>query len=93
MYQQITFSTFCDAFHRAGRNNQFSYEAKQALFDYIEELEQDTGEQQELDVIALCCEYAEIDEDDSEYSQYVGDDADLEDDVIAVLADSVLVRQ
>ena len=63
MYQKITFSDFCDAFRRHGREKQFSREAKEALFDYLEEIEEDTGEPIELDVVALCCDYQEDDVD------------------------------
>lgn len=50
---------FIEAFKDAGRENQFSREGLIALFDYLEELEQETGEETELDVIALCCRFAE----------------------------------
>ena len=39
-----------DNFTRAGLN---------ALFDYLEEYEADTGDEMELDVIALCCDFQE----------------------------------
>lgn len=55
MKKTITFSAFCDAFHSAGREDQFSYDAKRALFDFMEEAFPDY----DLDVIGLCCEYAE----------------------------------
>ena len=42
-----------------GRGKQFTYEGLNALFDYLEEYEDGTGETIELDVIALCCEYTE----------------------------------
>ena len=51
-----TVSQFRDAFHRAGRAEQFSYEALGLLFDYFEELDPDY----ELDVVAICCDYAEL---------------------------------
>lgn len=51
---------FIDAFRRMGRNDQFSPAALRALFDHIEDIEQDTGEENELDVIALCCEWQEF---------------------------------
>lgn len=57
--QAINFSQFCDAFQRAGRENNFSYEGKRILFDYLEELSDDAGKPYELDVIALCCGYSE----------------------------------
>lgn len=50
---------FVDQFARMNRDENFSYEGKIALFDYIEEYEESTGEEIELDVIALCCEYTE----------------------------------
>jgi hypothetical protein len=59
MIQTITLSDFRDAFRRMERTNQFSYEGLELIFDYIESYEQDTGEQIELDVIALCCEWSE----------------------------------
>jgi hypothetical protein len=51
---------FIDAFRRMGRADQFSPAALRALFDHIEEMEQDTGEEYELDVIGLCCEWQEF---------------------------------
>ena len=59
MKTNITFSAFCDAFRDMGRNDQFSYAAKRALFDFLEEVAPDM----ELDVIALCCDYCESDID------------------------------
>ena len=50
---------FKRAFADAGRKDQFSYDGLTALFEYLEQLEQDTGEELELDVIALCCDYSE----------------------------------
>ena len=59
MKQTITLHTFRNAFYKMGRKEQFSYDGLKILFDYIEELEQDIGEEMELDVVALCCDYAE----------------------------------
>jgi hypothetical protein len=60
MKNTINLSDLRDAFHRANRGSQFSYEGLEVLFDGLEELEQDTGEEMELDVIALCCDFAEM---------------------------------
>jgi len=79
MYQRITFPDFYDAFWHAGRAEQFSYEAKRALFEYLNEREDDTGEKIELDVIALCCEYAESTVDEL-IDEYDLDTSDCEDD-------------
>lgn len=50
---------FRDAFRRYGRNDQFSYEALTALFEHLEEYEESTGEELELDVVSLCCDFSE----------------------------------
>lgn len=74
MKQTINFSQFCDSFSDSYKNN-FSYEGKQALFDYLEELEESTGEEIELDPIALCCDFTEYDdliEAASEYFEFEG---------------------
>jgi hypothetical protein len=47
------------AFADADRKENFSYEGLAVLFDYLEELEDSTGQELELDVIALCCDYTE----------------------------------
>ena len=51
--------TFRDTFKRMNRENQFSYKGLGILFDYFEEYENSTGEEIELDVIAICCEFNE----------------------------------
>ena len=52
-------SQFRDAFRQADRQENFSYEGLGLLFDYLEEYEGATGEELELDVISICCEYNE----------------------------------
>ncbi len=59
MKKTINLNDFRDAFHKAGRGNQFTYDGLTALFEYIEEYEEGTGDEIELDVIALCCEFTE----------------------------------
>ena len=58
MKQSINFSQFCDSFSDTYKDN-FSHEGKRALFDYLEDYEQGSEEEMELDPVALCCEYAE----------------------------------
>ena len=53
MYQTINNVMFHAAFYAADRANQFSYEALDTLFEYYEQLEQEIGEQIELDVIGI----------------------------------------
>jgi hypothetical protein len=61
MKTTVSFNDFQDTFRRFDRQNQFSRFGLRALFDHIEELEESTGEEYELDVIALCCDFAEFD--------------------------------
>ena len=55
----ISRTDFHDAFRQAGREYQFSYEALNALYDYLVEMYESQGTTYELDVIALCCEFSE----------------------------------
>jgi len=50
--------SFTEAF-RETRPDNFSYEGRKALYEYLEDLSEDIGEPIELDVIAICCEYSE----------------------------------
>lgn len=87
MYQTInTVSTFRDEFRACGRADQFSHEALGLLFDYFEAFEMDTGEEIELDVISLCCDFSE-DSPENIRDQY-GIDGDDEAEVIATLEDN-----
>lgn len=61
MKQTVYLSDFRTSFARMDRKDQFSYEALELIFDYIQEYEQSTGEEYELDVIGLCCEWSELD--------------------------------
>ena len=58
MKQTINLSQFRDAF-MAVRPDNFSYEGLEVLFDSFESLDDDTGNDSELDVIAICCEFSE----------------------------------
>jgi hypothetical protein len=41
------------------RPDNFSHDGLKVLFEYLEEYEMDTGDELELDVIGLCCDFAE----------------------------------
>ena len=62
--QTVTESDFRDAFASIRPDN-FTYEGLGALYEYLEELSEDTGEDIELDVIAICCDYTEYSEDEA----------------------------
>lgn len=55
----ITQGDFIKAFHDYDRQDQFSPEALEMLFEHFENYEYDTGEEIELDIVGICCEYAE----------------------------------
>tara|TARA_R100001530_G_scaffold2717_1_gene4412 strand:- start:43959 stop:44297 length:339 start_codon:yes stop_codon:yes gene_type:complete len=84
MKEEISKFQFIDRFQDMGRENQFSYEGKGALYDYLESYEEETNSVIELDIISLCCEYSEY-ENIKEYlkehnSDIERDDYDDEDD-------------
>ena len=56
MKKTIYLGDFRDAFIRAGRKQNFTYEGLEVLFDYLEEI----YPEYELDVIEICCEYTEM---------------------------------
>ena len=58
MKQTVDFYMFAEAFNNMRPNN-FSSQGLQALFDYLDELEDSLADEFELDVIAFCGEYSE----------------------------------
>lgn len=70
LYQELTSNRFHDAFADMGRKNAFTYDGLEALYEYLLEVANDTGEPIEIDVIGLCCEfteYASIEEYNKDY--------------------------
>ena len=61
MKSTVNIYDFRRGFEDSDRKDQFSYEGQEALFDYLEQFEDDTGQEVEFDVIGLCCEYTEYD--------------------------------
>lgn len=60
MKTTVNENDFRNAFKQANRENQFTSYALCKLFNYLEDYEEQTGEEIEIDVIALCCEYSEF---------------------------------
>tara|TARA_R100001530_G_C4275537_1_gene144171 strand:+ start:133 stop:450 length:318 start_codon:yes stop_codon:yes gene_type:complete len=76
MFTQVTETIFRDMF-QAIRPDNFTRAGLVALFDHLENLEDDTGEQVEFDVIGLCCdftEYANWAEFNIEYGSLIDDE-------------------
>ena len=60
MITHVTQSEFIDTFKQSElRKNNFSYDGLIALFEYLEDLEEDTGEQINFDMGSICCDYSE----------------------------------
>jgi hypothetical protein len=55
MKKTLNLHDFRSEFAAADRGNQFSFEALKLIFEYLEEI----YDQYELDVVAICCEFAE----------------------------------
>lgn len=90
MKQTVTKSMFNDAVQRMRPDN-FSYEGRQALFEYLTNLEADTGEEIELDVIALCCDFSEISVADIESETSCESLEDLRDKTTVINVDAETV--
>ena len=62
MKEYVNEHTFRDRFMRSDTyKNNFSYEGLHALFEYIEQVEDDIGEEFEFDMVGICCDYSEYD--------------------------------
>tara|TARA_R110002012_G_C11327632_1_gene576620 strand:- start:46 stop:459 length:414 start_codon:yes stop_codon:yes gene_type:complete len=57
--EKVNLSEFRRAFADYNRADNFSYDGLTALFDWLEQLADDTDTPYVLDVIALCCEFTE----------------------------------
>jgi len=91
MKQTVSEATFIDEFRAYNREDNFSPAALRALFEYLEDYEDATGEDVELDVIALCCDFAEYDAEElvQDYGHLLerDEDQDDEDYVAALVSD------
>jgi hypothetical protein len=70
----ISESEFIHRFDEYNRSNNFTYEGRQALYNYLTDLEEDTGQEMELDIIALCCEFDEYENVKEFLNSYYGKD-------------------
>ena len=80
MKKTITLYDFRNEF-QAIKPGQFSYEGLAALFEYFEDLESQTGEEIELDVITICCEYTEYEDLESFWQDYDKDEFETMEDI------------
>lgn len=83
MKQNVTEHDFVRAFDDYNRSDNFSRMARFALYDYIIQLEEDIGEEIELDVISICCafsEYSSLEEFNEDYGRDFKDLEEVHDD-------------
>ena len=59
MKQTVNSFFFKEAFRTMDRVSNFPGDGLNVLFDYLEQYEEETGREVELDVVALCCDYSQ----------------------------------
>lgn len=64
-----SFGQFFDAIHKE-RKNHFTEQGWYNLYNYLDELRDDVGENVEFDAVAFCCEYAECESIDEFLRDY-----------------------
>ena len=57
MYIEINKYEFSDLFDKYNRSNNFTREARELLYDFFEDMGNDTSEP--VDIIAICCDFNE----------------------------------
>ena len=58
---EVSASDFIREFHEYDRDDNFTNSALKSLYEYMVNLSDDCGEDINLDVVALCCEFSEYD--------------------------------
>ena len=93
MKTTVSLYDFREAFRQYDRANSFSYDGYRVLFEFLEEYEDSTGSEVELDVIALCCEYSEEKPEDvaKNYGIELEDDGNQLNNVLDWLHDQTIV--
>src|SRR3990167_6850102 len=77
--KNVNFSMFCNWFNSSGNyKDNYSYEGKKALFEYLEQYSVDLGKDIDFDPIALCCEYTEYPTAWDAMEQYQQEDMPIE---------------
>ena len=72
MIETVTQTEFVDRFVKIGREDNFSYWGRIALFEFFEEYEEEHGHVLRFDPIAICCEFTEyesLEELNKEYNK------------------------
>ena len=82
IYEEISKSKFLQMFKKSDRKDQFTRPALSKLYDYLIELTEGIDEDLEMDIIALCCEWTEYDDDElvNTYGEFANVDDDTDDE-------------
>ncbi len=98
LVQTLSFPSFRDMFIAANREDTFTDEGLEVLYDYLDNLSDETGKDIEIDVVGLCSEYDEntieqiISENDIDVSDIDPDDEDeIKDCVREYLEDNTTI--
>ena len=89
MKTTISKNEFVQMFNDYNRADSFTVAGREALYDWLEMLEDDTGTEQEVDIIALCCEFSEYENLEELQQNYTNIEnmQDLEDNTIVIMID------
>ena len=96
MKTNVSYYDFKQAFAAHDRIDQFTPMGLILLYDFLIEMEEDTGDEWELEVISLCCDFYEADWGDiaSDYSIDLSEyenDGDKSDAVSEYLTDNTML--
>lgn len=95
MKKTITESDFKRYFKDYNREDNFSSYGLTKLYEYLIEIEEETGQEMELDVIAICCEFTEFQSIEDLKKEYDVDslrELENETDVVCFEDDCILFR-
>ena len=84
MIENVTAGDFRDRFRDMGRDGAWSYDGLGVLFEHLESIEVDTGEQITLDVIAIDSEWCEYPSLAEFCTDYGCEDCETRDDITSV---------
>ncbi len=80
LYQEVNRFRFHQLFKEYGREENFSQEGLDALYDFLE----DSFETLEIDIIAICCDFNEYQNLEEFYTDYDEEDFSTMDDIEAM---------
>ncbi len=91
--QTVDFHSFVNAFESSQYRNNFTREGLRVLFDYLEDLSEDIGENIDFDLCSIACDYNEstIEEIILDYSIEIDEEQDKTEQVRDYLHDQTML--